>query len=423
MSSRYTILSVLLASALLICSCERKHKAPLPDSRWDLFESADAQPLPSYIRPLMEGIYSIEGTEAFGSEAALKWTYAVEKKDTAFYLSAFCNKDVAFFVLQGKKLGDMLLFSGYWRKMVSTETGPARFTIKQGSSAALLPGPSARSARIDIRIEGTFGTGMPDKPVVLSYKRPLYTGKPFEVLGHRCGGRTSDLLPASENSLGMIKLASRLGSTGVEMDVRLTSDGIPVIYHDETLNERLVKPNGMQGNISRYTYRQLYDLVRLRDGERIPTLRDALETIVCCTPLTLVWIDMKYQGSFEETRRLQAEYEEKARSLGRDVRILIGISSPEMEESFLALSDHRSSKCLTEQLESVEKVSAYAWGARWTLGTQNAEVEYLQSQGRKAYVWTMDVPEFIEQYIRESRFDGILSNFPSIVAYYHYARQ
>jgi glycerophosphoryl diester phosphodiesterase len=47
----------------------------------------------------------------------------------------------------------------------------------------------------------------------------------------------------------------------------------------------------------------------------------------------------------------------------------------------------------------------------------------MQAEGRKVICWTIDVPAFIRQYINEGEFDGLLTNYPSLVTYYHYIRQ
>jgi glycerophosphoryl diester phosphodiesterase len=68
-------------------------------------------------------------------------------------------------------------------------------------------------------------------------------------------------------------------------------------------------------------------------------------------------------------------------------------------------------------------LNAKVWGPRWTLGTQNDLVRQMQAEGRKVICWTIDVPAFIRQYINEGEFDGLLTNYPSLVTYYHYIRQ
>jgi glycerophosphoryl diester phosphodiesterase len=73
-------------------------------------------------------------------------------------------------------------------------------------------------------------------------------------------------------------------------------------------------------------------------------------------------------------------------------------------------------------LDDVRRTGAEIWAPRWTLGTQNDAVAQMHAEGRKAFVWTLDVQAYIQQFIREGDFDGILTNYPSLVAYYYYAQ-
>lgn len=50
------------------------------------------------------------------------------------------------------------------------------------------------------------------------------------IIAHRCGGAL-----APENSLPGLAIAARLGCKGVEFDVMLTADKVPILMHDETL--------------------------------------------------------------------------------------------------------------------------------------------------------------------------------------------
>lgn len=58
------------------------------------------------------------------------------------------------------------------------------------------------------------------------------------IIAHRCGGAL-----APENTLPGLDVAARLGCRGVEFDVMLSRDDIPVVIHDETL-ERTTSGTG-----------------------------------------------------------------------------------------------------------------------------------------------------------------------------------
>lgn len=243
-------------------------------------------------------------------------------------------------------------------------------------------------------------------------------------MSHRSGGRTSDLLPFSENSIGIIKKTAEFGSTGIEIDVRLTKDGVPILYHDNTLNTREVQKSGLLGPIENYTFEQLSTFVRLKDGEKIPTLRDALKTVVFQTPLSFVWLDTKYTGSIIEVRAIQKEYLEIAAAAGRQLEIVIGLPTDDAYNEFLKLPQYQSVPSLSEQSpELVQNINARVWAPRFTLGTQNELVKQVHAKGKLAFVWTLDVPGYIQRFINEGHFDAILSNYPSCVAYYYYVYQ
>ena len=86
---------------------------------------------------------------------------------------------------------------------------------------------------------------------------------------------------APENSLEAISECIRLGVDLVEIDVRLTADGIPVLFHDETVDRTT---NGF-GPIDKFDLDSVRKLRLLKGaggeeatltGERVPTLEEAL---------------------------------------------------------------------------------------------------------------------------------------------------
>lgn len=411
---------------LMFFSCRKHYDAPVPDITWNAFNSASST-LPKNTRNKIEGVYTIaEGADVFGPSTALKWSFTANGKDTTYHLSMYCEKPVVYIICEGKRADSSILLNGYWRNVTNTETGIARFTISSAAGAKVLLDSSSVITSSSVTIAGTFGNdgNAPDKPIRLQYNRPLYSASPLEIVAHRGGGRTSDLLPASENTVEMIKLASRFGATGIEIDVRFTSDGVPVLYHDETLNERLIQKNGMIGPVENYSYAQLNALVRLIRGERIPTLREALDAVVYSTPLRYVWLDTKFKGQMQKELDIQTEYLQKAAAIGRNLSITIGIPDDQVLTNFLKLPNYKNLQSVCELTpDDVIKTNAKIWAPRWTLGLQNEEVARMHAAGRKAFVWTLDVPENIQIYFNQGKFDGILSNYPSSVAFYYYAKK
>jgi len=373
----------------------------------------------------MEGVYAVTaGNSQFGEQVAVKWTYATYGPDTPHYRSVFTGTDVGYFNFEVVK-ADTMTLTGYWRKLVNTETGRARLSVKTTRNGQVRPYRGQLTEGDTLVLDGAFSekTAEPSQSLRLAYRRPLNT-EPFAILAHRGGGRTSDLLPTSENSLDMIKLASRLGATGIEIDVRYTKDGVPILYHDNTLNLRLIQKNGLKGSIENYTYQQLTTLVRLINGERIPTLEEALETVVSKTPLSFVWLDTKYIGPMDKMQVLQQKFRQRAAQLGRTLQIVIGLPTQNAINSYKALADKSNTPILCELDTAITRsLNAKIWAPRWTLGPQTNQVLAMKAEGRTVFVWTLDEPRFIDEFINQGQFNGILSNYSPAVAYYHYTRQ
>ena len=87
------------------------------------------------------------------------------------------------------------------------------------------------------------------------------------AIAHRGGGAL-----AQENSLNAFGLASGLGIRYLETDVRVTSDGHLVCFHDETLD----RVTSATGPVRSKSLRELRAL-RINGVERIPTFDEALD--------------------------------------------------------------------------------------------------------------------------------------------------
>jgi glycerophosphoryl diester phosphodiesterase len=83
------------------------------------------------------------------------------------------------------------------------------------------------------------------------------------------------------NTLAAFKKAVELGADGVEFDVQLSADGVPVIIHDFTVDST----TDGSGRVAEMTLTQLKQLDAgsrfdpAFAGERIPTLEEALEAV------------------------------------------------------------------------------------------------------------------------------------------------
>ncbi len=383
----------------------------------------NGQSLNNASKTKLAGIYKVvKGQEIFGDTLILKWS-----KDNN--LSIFGGINGLYAVTKGIKKDSSIYGYGYWRYALNSETGGINLQLNpsEGSYSILSEIDSKIS---NLRIKGTFGLGNnpTSEPLELVYVRPFskkVLQDDFRILAHRSGGRTSDLLSISENSLEMIGFTENLGSTGIEIDVRLTKDGVPVLYHDEDINIRLTKKSPLNGPLINYSYDELSKFIRLVNGEKIPKLEDALLKVIDSTNLKVVWLDMKsINNSMAKVIPIQQKMLERAKQKGRNLAIYIGLPEPEVLDFFKTYSNYQNIQSLCElSVEDVNNINAKVWAPRWTLGLLTPEVNAMHTQNRKVFCWTLDNESFIKKYINEGDFDGILTNYPTIVSYHHYLRK
>ncbi|MDR1880332.1 MAG: glycerophosphodiester phosphodiesterase [Tannerellaceae bacterium] len=75
-----------------------------------------------------------------------------------------------------------------------------------------------------------------------------------------------DTKGSAENSLAALQKAAEAGFYGSEFDVRFTLDGVPVICHDEKINEVMIET----------AYYDRIKNIKLSNGETLPTLQQYL---------------------------------------------------------------------------------------------------------------------------------------------------
>ncbi len=90
-----------------------------------------------------------------------------------------------------------------------------------------------------------------------------------KVYGHR--GASAEF---PENTLAAFRRALELGVAGIELDVHLSADGVPVVIHDETVDRTT---NG-EGAVAGLTVAHLREL-DAGQGEYVPTLAEVLDLV------------------------------------------------------------------------------------------------------------------------------------------------
>lgn len=399
--------------------CENTTDIILPKFESDsLF--LNAKSLPANTMKKFEGFYQInESNTPFGQNLVLKYN--------AGKICLFCERNGVYFILEGGFRNDSIGFSGLWRNPLNIGMGTARLLVLGNKSILemLKNGENVDPTELQFQIitQGSI-EGDRNQTLNLRFMRALTrTDETFWIIAHRGGGRNSDLLPYSENSIPLLRYAQYIGANGVEIDIKTTSDGVPILFHDSEFNPRLI-PNGtLIGEVEKFSFEQVRTFTRLKNGESIPTLREALDFIIDSTSITLVWLDLKSSNAMKQIVPIQIEYLKKANSAGRKLYIVVGLADGDFITEFRTLQNYTSIPSVVEtSAEDSRMVNAKAFAPRWTLGTQNSIMSQVKSEGRLAIVWTLDSQQYIKKFLDEGVFDGILTNYPSIVAYEHYSK-
>ncbi len=110
--------------------------------------------------------------------------------------------------------------------------------------------------------------------------RPDYT--PFDEHYYAHRGLHNNQGSAPENSLAAFSKAVEAGY-GIELDIQLSKDQVPVVFHDYTLKRMC----GVEGRVAEFTVEELQKLTLCDSLEHIPTLTQALSVIDGKVPLII----------------------------------------------------------------------------------------------------------------------------------------
>lgn len=119
----------------------------------------------------------------------------------------------------------------------------------------------------------------------------VHRTRPLLIVGHR-----GDPAHAPENTLASVRSAIAKGAKAVEVDVRRSSDGVWIAFHDSTLQ----RITGHRGNVARVRWRVLRSLDA--GGDRIPRITEVLN--LCGRRGVRVILDVKVRDREKELFRI-----------------------------------------------------------------------------------------------------------------------
>lgn len=135
---------------------------------------------------------------------------------------------------------------------------------------------------------------------------------------------------APENTMPAFDLAVELGAGGLEADVRLTADGVPVLLHDRDV-DRTTDGSGPVGDHTLDELRELdagVDRGRHHRGTRVPTLGELLERHG-----GRVWIDLELKPPMGEADDLVQAVGDVLEAHGSPDGVLLSSFRPDVLEA------------------------------------------------------------------------------------------
>ena len=214
-----------------------------------------------------------------------------------------------------------------------------------------------------------------------------------------------------ENTLGGFRAALAAGADVIESDIQVSRDGIPVLFHDDTL----VRLTGSPARICDVTAHELGEM-DLGRGEGVPTLEAALSSL----PHALFNLDVKSPTSPEvatsvirslnaESRVLLASFSERNRRTVK--RLLPGVAASASSSLFvrILIADRfgmkRQVRRLTRQIDAVQIPTR---GAGMNL-THRSFIARLHEAGVEVHFWVINEPQEIRRLL-DAGADGLVTD-------------
>ena len=234
------------------------------------------------------------------------------------------------------------------------------------------------------------------------------------MIAHR--GASGD---APENTLAAFHLAVEQGADGIELDVRLTRDGVPVVIHDRTI-DRTTSGSGKVGTLT------LAEVKRLdagswfspaHKGEQIPTLDEVFNVL---PKGFLINVEMKVRGP--GTVRLATSVSTTIQRHARTETTLIASfnpaalwvarrTAPEIARGFIWSRHH--------PLPFRQRWFQWLAGPTWMNPAQEtcppSMLQQLHNQGFPVLAWSTDFPKGTDGRQQWDGVDAVVTNFPGDV--------
>lgn len=238
------------------------------------------------------------------------------------------------------------------------------------------------------------------------------TGRPL-IIAHR--GASGQ---APENTMAAFRLAAQKGADAIELDAKLSADGVIVIHHDATLD----RTTSGYGPLAKRTWRELSILdagskfSKKYAGEAIPTLRQVLEEL---GNTLLVNIELtNYMKPWDALPEKAADLVEE---LGMQARVLFSSFNPVALWRVKRLAPGipvgllllpQEPVWIRKLLQRVIKHEALHPHEKMVEGNIIAGEH---AKGRQVNVWTVNDRQRMQALLAQN-VDGLITDYPHVAA-------
>jgi len=217
---------------------------------------------------------------------------------------------------------------------------------------------------------------------------------------------------APENTLSAFYLGVYQDANGIETDVRMTKDGVLVLFHDSTLAR--MAGNHIEGGVCDYTWQELQEFTLTKNGriDKIARLEDLLR-LFSFRDITFA-IELKQPGIEAAVADMLRKYNMAGKTVVTSFRFecirAIKEYAPEFRVGFLT-------KTVTDQtLADLKAIGGYELCPKADLVTPES-VDAWHREGLNVRVWGVSSTE-IMRAVYDAGADGMTVNFPDKLTAY-----
>ena len=222
---------------------------------------------------------------------------------------------------------------------------------------------------------------------------------------------------APENTLTAFNLAASLGADAVELDVKLSKDGVPIIMHDPTV-ERTTDGTGRVCDLALADFRKL-DAGAWIDSkytrECVPTLAEVFESVG-----RRLWINVELTNYTTRGDGLEAAVVALIQKMSLQRRVLLSSFDPFTIRNVRRLDPSLPVAQLTASDMALPLREAWLaplvpHEARHPDVAQLKQkgVAYFKKRGYRVNVWTINDPADMREFV-EQGVDGLITDVPDV---------